>query len=107
MTTPFPPSSRYHHVPVLTRTLPDGTVVAYLGPPHPPGQSSGTCRWRCADSTAPSAPTPSPPTPTATPRCGGGSSTRAARQDPADLTGTEGRLVLIPLPLEIADDGHA
>ena len=106
MTTPFPPSSRYHHVATVTRTLPDGTVVAYLArrllpatERHVPLEMrrlDGTERpdslaadaygdpalwWRIVDA--------------------------SGEQDPADLTGTEGRLVLVPLPLEVADDGHA
>jgi hypothetical protein len=106
MSTPFPPSSRYARVPVLTRTLADGTVVRYLArrvlPPVERFQPlemvrlDGTERpdtlaahaygdpllwWRIVDA--------------------------SGEADARDLTGTEGRLVLIPLPLEITDDGRA
>ncbi|MFG2106452.1 hypothetical protein [Micromonospora chersina] len=103
---PYPPNSRYHRVPVVTRTLPDGTVESYLArrilpapERHVPLEHrrlSGAERpdtlaydsygdpalwWRIVDA--------------------------SGEADPADLTGTEGRLVIIPLPLEIADNGHA
>ncbi|HET7429873.1 MAG TPA: LysM domain-containing protein [Nocardioides sp.] len=106
MTSPFPPSSRYAHVPVLTRTLADGTVVRYLArrvlpdlerfaplemvrldgserPDTLAAESYGDplLWWRVADA--------------------------SGEADPRDLTGTEGRLVLIPLPLEMTDDGRA
>lgn len=106
MSAPFPPSSRYHLVPVRTRTLPDGRVVSYLArrllpatERHVPLERrrlDGSERpdtlaadaygdpalwWRVADA--------------------------SGEEDPRDLTGTEGRLVLIPLPLEVADDGRA
>lgn len=106
MTASFPPSSRYHHVPVHERTLPDGTVVRYLArrvlPPverHVPLEMrrlDGTERpdtvaadsygdpalwWRIVDA--------------------------SGEAEPADLTRTEGRLILVPLPLEITDDGRA
>ena len=106
MTSPIPPSSRYAHVPVLTRTLADGTVVRYLArrvlpdlerfaplemvrldgserPDTLAAESYGDplLWWRVADA--------------------------SGEADPRDLTGTEGRLVLIPLPLEMTDDGRA
>jgi hypothetical protein len=102
----FPPSSRYRYVPVLRRTLPDGTLALYLarrilpaperhvpfeyrrltGAERPDGVAADAYGdpalwWRIVDATG--------------------------EADPADLTGQPGRLVIIPLPLEIADDGHA
>lgn len=105
MSTPFPPSSRYAHIPVLSHTLADGTTVRYLArrvlPPRERFQPMEMVRlngserpdtlsadsygdpllwWRIADA--------------------------SGEADPHDLTGTEGRLLLIPLPLEITDDGR-
>jgi hypothetical protein len=105
-TTSFGPNSRYLHVAQVTRTLPDGTVVSYLArrilpapERHTPlerrrlsgaerpdtlandGYGDPSLWWRIVDA--------------------------SGEADPADLTGTEGRLVIIPLPLEITDDGHA
>ncbi len=102
----FPPSSRYRYVPVLRRTLPDGTVALYLarrilpaperhvpfefrrltGAERPDAVAADAYGdpalwWRIVDATG--------------------------EADPADLTGQPGRLIMIPLPLEVADDGHA
>ena len=106
MTAPFPPNSRYQHVPVVARTLPDGTVALHLarrllpaperhvpfeyrrltGAERPDAVAADAYGdpalwWRIVDATG--------------------------EADPADLSGHPGRLVMIPLPLEIADDGHA
>jgi hypothetical protein len=105
VTTPFPPNSRYQHVPVVRRTRPDGRVEVYLarrvlpaperhvplefrrldGAERPDGLAADTYGdpylwWRIVDA--------------------------SGEADPADLT-DQGRLVMIPLPLEIAADGHA
>jgi alkylated DNA nucleotide flippase Atl1 len=102
MSTSFPPSSRYHLVAELTKTLPDGTVVTYLARRVLPAverfvplemrRLDGTERpdtlaadaygdpllwWRIIDA--------------------------SGEEDPADLTGTEGRLIVVPLPLELTD----
>ena len=104
--TAFPPSSRYHSIPVVSRTRPDGTVDRYLARRILPAPGryvalehrrlSGAERpdtlafdsygdpalwWRIADA--------------------------SGVADPADLAGAEGRLVMIPLPIEVADNGHA
>ena len=114
MTSPIPPSSRYAHVPVLTRTLADGTVVRYLArrvlpdldrfaplemvrldgserPDTLAAESYGDplLWWRVAAGG------------------GGGGADASGEADPRDLTGTEGRLVLIPRPREMTDDGRA
>ncbi|GAA2753180.1 hypothetical protein [Kitasatospora cinereorecta] len=103
---PFPPGSRYYGVRVVSRTRADGATEVYLarrilpapGRHVPLGyrRLGGAERpdslahdaygdpalwWRIVDA--------------------------SGEADPARLTGTEGRLVLIPLPLEIADHGHA
>ena len=106
MTAAFPPNSRYAHVPEVTTTLPDGTVVTYLarrilpaperyvpleyrrldGAQRPDALAADTYGdpylwWRIVDA--------------------------SGEADPAELTDQAGRLVMIPLPLEIAADGHA
>jgi len=107
MTAPaFPPNSRYHAVPVVTRTAEDGTAEVFLARRLLPAPErhvplahrtlDGSERpdtlahdaygdpalwWRIVDA--------------------------SGEADPALLTGTEGRHVMIPLPLEIADHGHA
>jgi hypothetical protein len=106
VTSPFPPSSRYRDVPVLSRTGADGTVSRYLarrilpdpgrhvplghvrlgGDERPDTLSydaygDPALWWRIVDA--------------------------SGEADPAALTGAEGRTVLIPLPLEIADHGRA
>jgi len=106
VTAPFPPSSRYHGLPVVSRTGADGVVEVYLARrilPEPGRHVAlGQVRlggderpdtlsydaygdpalwWRIVDA--------------------------SGEADPAALTGAEGRTVLIPLPLEIADHGRA
>ncbi|MEV6055672.1 hypothetical protein [Streptomyces sp. NPDC052107] len=103
---PFPPNSRYHSVPVVSRTRDDGTTEVYLARRILPAPErhvplgyrrlGGAERpdtlahdaygdpalwWRIVDA--------------------------SGEADPARLTGAEGRLVMIPLPLEIADHGRA
>jgi len=103
---PFPPSSRYHGLEVVIRQLPDGGVEQHLARrvlPAPErfvaaGQRrlDGSERpdtlaydaygdpalwWRIVDATG--------------------------EADPAVLTGAEGRVVMLPLPLEVADHGLA
>lgn len=102
---PFPPSSRYHGVPVVKRAFDDGTVEVHLTRrilPDPRRHVAIARRrldgadrldtvaydaygdpalwWRIVDA--------------------------SGEADPATLAGAEGRLVVIPLPLEIADHGH-
>jgi hypothetical protein len=101
-TSPFPPNSRYYSVETLARKRADGTVESYLarrilpaldrfvpldrrrltGAERADGLASDTYGdpalwWRIVDA--------------------------SGEADPADLTRTEGRVVMIPLPLEIAD----
>jgi hypothetical protein len=101
-TSPFPPDSRYANTEILTRTRADGTVESYLarrilpsldrfvpldhyrltGAERVDGLASDAYGdaflwWRIVDA--------------------------SGEPDPANLTGTEGRLVVIPIPLEIAD----
>lgn len=102
---PFPASSRYYVLPQLSRTRADGTVETYLarrilpattrfvamdhlrltGAERPDTLAFDTYGdpflwWRIVDA--------------------------AGDADPASLTSPEGRLVMIPLPLEIADNGN-
>ena len=103
---PFPPTSRYYGLPVVSRTLDDGTVEVYLARrilPEPgrhvpiehrrlggaerpdtlayDAYGDPALWWRIIDA--------------------------SGEADPAALTGAEGRLVIIPLPLEITDHGYA
>lgn len=102
----FPPNSRYYGVPLRTRVAVDGTDETFVGRRIIPAmeryrafdryRTSHDSRidnvaaaafgdaelyWRICDANG--------------------------DQDPADATTPEGRLLLIPLPLEIADDGNA
>lgn len=102
MDNPFPPTSRYAAVPVLTRTGPDGETETYLARrllsdparfvPLTKVRLAGTERpdllanegygdsylwWRIADA--------------------------AGDEDPATICSPEGRLLVIPLPVEVAD----
>lgn len=106
MTSPFGPNSRYYTVPLRTRTAPDGTVQAFVGRRIIPAPEryrvldrvrvDGHHRidavsaafygdpelyWRICDANGDA--------------------------DPALATTPAGRLVAIPLPLEIADDGES
>ena len=106
MSTPFPPTSRYYDVPLRTRTLADGTVVRYLARRI----SRAVERYRPLDVASRRR---------RAPRHAGRRRATATRAVLADLRrqrrrraratrpGPDGRLVLIPLPLEIADDGRA
>ena len=101
---PFPASSRYYAQPQLSRSRADGTVETYLarrilptttrfvamdhlrltGAERPDTLAFDTYGdpflwWRIVDA--------------------------SGDADPATLTRPEGRLVMIPLPLEIADNG--
>ena len=102
----FPPNSRYRSVPVRTRTAADGTDETFVGRRIIPAmeryrvldryRTSNDSRidniaaevfgdpelyWRICDANG--------------------------DQEPADAAKPEGRLLAIPLPLEIADDGNA
>ncbi|WP_112310791.1 LysM domain-containing protein [Pseudogemmobacter bohemicus] len=106
MDNPFPQNSRYANLAVLTRTGPDGAPQYSLARRILPAPErfvpldrvrlSGDERpdtlayaaygdpalwWRIADA--------------------------AGEPDPAGLSGPEGRLLTIPLPLEVADNGSA
>ncbi|MDD7942417.1 hypothetical protein PHK61_28780 [Actinomycetospora lutea] len=106
MSDEFPPNSRYHHVPTVTSTLPDGTAVTHLSRRVLPATErhvpleyrhlDGVVRldalaaesygdpylwWRIVDA--------------------------SGEADPAALTGEPGRLVMVPLPLEVATNGPA
>lgn len=106
MSDVFPPNSRYRDVPLRTRTLADGTVETYVGRRIIPAMERyqpldrrrlrGGDRidriaadsfgdpeqyWRICDANG--------------------------DQDPAQAAAPEGRLLLIPLPLEMADRGDA
>lgn len=105
MKNPFPPNSRYAGLAVLTRTLPDGGTETFLSRRILPATDrfvpletvrlNGSERidqlsartygdpalwWRIADA--------------------------SGEAEPQAVTGQEGRLLTIPLPLEIADDGN-
>lgn len=102
----FAPDSRYFGLTLRSRTTPDGTVETFLPrrliPPPDRFQSFGQTRlsgseriddvaaeaygnpelyWRIADA--------------------------LGLQDPASLLGQEGRLIPLPLPLEVASNGDA
>lgn len=104
--TAFPPNSRYYMTPERTRTLPDGTVQTFTGRRIIPATErfvamdrlrlTGAERidmianlaygdpelyWRICDANG--------------------------DQDPARATDTPGRLLILPLPLEVASDGNA
>lgn len=106
MSDPFPPNSRYHRVPIRIRTGTDGTEEAFVGRRIIPAmeryraldryRTQGDSRienlaafafgdpeqyWRICDANGEAV--------------------------PADATKPAGRLLVIPLPLEIADDGDA
>ena len=103
---PFPPNSRYYGIPVVSRARDDGTTEVHLARrilpapglhvPLGPRRLDGTERpdtlaydaygdpalwWRIVDA--------------------------AGEADPARLTGSGSRLVMIPLPLEITAHGLA
>jgi len=102
----FPVNSRYHGIALRTRTLPDGTTETFVGRRIIPAlaryrpldrhrtldndridgvaaESFGDPElyWRICDANGDA--------------------------EPADATKPAGRLLIIPLPLEIADDGNA
>lgn len=104
MSKQFPPSSRYHDVPERSRTTADGTLELHLARRIIPAldryrafdrhRNTGDERidavaaasfgdpelyWRICDANGDA--------------------------EPAEATQTAGRLLVIPLPLEIADDG--
>ena len=106
MTSPFAPSSRYYGLAIQTRTAADGSTETFVARRYIPAvdrfvplervRLDGSERldqlaarsygdpalwWRIADA--------------------------AGEGEPEDVTGVEGRLLTIPLPLEIADDGNA
>jgi hypothetical protein len=106
MTSPFSPSSRYFGLPIETRTEPDGRTVTFVARRYIPAADrfvpmervrlDGSERldqlaarsygdpalwWRIADA--------------------------SGRGEPNEIAGVEGRLLVIPLPLEIADNGNS
>lgn len=106
MTDIFPPNSRYYRVPLRETTLPDGTTRQFVGRRIIPQtarfqaldrhRAQGDERidglaaqfygdpelyWRICDA--------------------------AGDADPGTAAGPEGRLILIPLPLEMGDNGDA
>jgi len=105
MTDPFPINSRYHGVAQRSRTLPDGTTETFLARRIIPSTArySALDRHRTIDNER--------------------IDTVAAESfgdpelywrvcdangdaEPADTTKPAGRLLVIPLPLEIADNGN-
>lgn len=106
MSDEFPPNSRYRNVPLVTRVAPDGTQETFVARRIIPAmeryraldrrRTQGASRiddvaaaaygdpeqyWRICDANGDA--------------------------EPALATQPDGRLLLIPLPLEIADDGNA
>jgi hypothetical protein len=106
MSPEFPPNSRYHNVPLRKRTAPDGTEETFVARRIIPAMEhyrvldryrteSGSRidnaasaafgdpeqYWRICDANG--------------------------EAEPADATKPEGRLLVIPMPLEIASDGDA
>jgi hypothetical protein len=106
VSAPFPPTSRYSGLPVVSRTRDDGTVEFFLARRilPDPGRFVALGRRRLGGAERPD---------TLAYDAYGDPSLwwrivdAAGDADPAALTGAEGRLVVIPLPLEIADHGHA
>lgn len=106
MSDAFPPNSRYRGVPLRTRIAADGREETFVGRRIIPAME----RYRALD------------------RYRAGSADRVdnvaaaaygdpelywricdanGEAEPADATAPEGRLLVIPLPLEMADDGDA
>ena len=102
----FPPNSRYRDIPVRTRTTPDGTQQSFVGRRIIPAmeryrpleriKTDGEIRidgvaasaygdpeqyWRICDANGDA--------------------------EPGSATSPEGRLLIVPLPLEMAHDGDA
>jgi hypothetical protein len=106
MSDDFPPNSRYRNVPLVTRIAPDGTEEVYVARRIIPAMD----RYRALDRVNPDA--------------GSRIDDVAADAfgdpeqywricdangdaDPADATLPETRLLVIPMPLEVADDGNS
>jgi hypothetical protein len=106
MTDTFPPNSRYAGLPIRTRTAADGTTEKFIGRRIIPAMAryrpltrhrtvsddridkvaaeyfgDAEQYWRICDANGDA--------------------------EPADATEPLGRLLIVPLPLEIADDGNA
>jgi hypothetical protein len=104
MTDQAPPNSRYYGVEVRTRTGADGTVQTFLARRIIPATQRyrPLDRYRVTgheriDALAESA--------FGDPEQYWRICDANGDQDPLDATTTEGRLLILPMPLEIADDG--
>jgi hypothetical protein len=104
--SPFPPTSRYHGLPVVHRTRDDGTVEVHLARRilPDPGRHVAVGHRRLAGDERPDTLAYDA---YGEPALWWRIVDASGEADPAALTGAEGRLVVIPLPLEIADHGHA
>ena len=102
----FPPNSRYAGVPLRTRVAADGTDETFVGRRIIPAMERYRAldRYRTnndsrIDNVAAAA--------FGDPELYWRICDANGDQEPADATSPEGRLLMIPLPLEIADDGNA
>lgn len=106
MISPFPPNSRYYGLALTSRTLPDGTVQAFVKRRIIPGLE----RYLAADRYRT----------LAKDRIDGVASTTLGDpelywrlcdangdSDPKDAAAPTGRLLIVPLPLEVADNGRS
>lgn len=102
----FPPNSRYHRLPVRSRLRADATAETFLARRilPAPERHVAMARLRAAGGERPDA----------LAEAGYGDPELWWRiadahrdDDPADLTRQPGRLLVIPLPLEVADDGDS
>jgi hypothetical protein len=105
MTSDFPPNSRYHNMPLRKRTAPDGTEETFVGRRIIPAME----RYRALDryrTEQDSRIDNVAATAFGDPEQYWRICDANGDAEPALATKPEGRLLVIPLPLEIADDGN-
>jgi hypothetical protein len=106
MTELFGPNSRYRDVPLRTRKRPDGTDASFVGRRIVPGLE----RYSALDRVAADGQTRIDVVSTGAfgdPLLYWRICDANGEAEPANATRTAGRLLLIPMPLEISGDGNA